>query len=137
MRLKPVAPIIGVEPLTDTTLAGTRIPAGTRLILLTRLAGLRAVNRADEFDPDRWPDDGRDSQNSSAPDQKSFLGFGAGPRFCPGRNLAFLESKTALAMIARNFHIELDESAGAVSELLAFTMIPKGLRVRLRERTPA
>ncbi len=134
MRLKPVAPIIGVEPITDTTLAGTRIPAGTRLVLLTRLAGLRAVNRADEFDPDRWLDDGRDSQNGSAPDQKSFLGFGAGPRFCPGRNLAFLESKAALAMIARNFQLELDESAGPVSELLAFTMIPKGLRVRLRER---
>jgi cytochrome P450 len=136
IRLKPVAPILGVEPLTDTTLAGTRIPAGTRLILLTRLAGLRAVSRADEFDPDRWLEDGRDGQDSGAPDQKSFLGFGAGPRFCPGRNLAFLESKAALAMIARNFQLELDESAGPVSELLSFTMIPKGLRVRLRERAP-
>ena len=134
MRLKPVAPILGVEPLADTTLAGTRIPAGTRLVLLTRLVGLRAVDRAEEFDPDRWLQDARDGQNAGAPDQKSFLGFGAGPRFCPGRNLAFLESKAALAMIARNFQIELDESAGPVSELLAFTMIPKGLRVRLRER---
>jgi len=134
MRLKPVAPILGVEPLADTTLADTLIPAGTRLVLLTRLAGLRAVNRAEVFDPDRWLEDERDGQNGSAPDQKSFLGFGAGPRFCPGRNLAFLESKAALAMIARNFQIELDESAGPVSELLAFTMIPKGLRVRLRER---
>jgi cytochrome P450 len=136
MRLKPVAPILGVEPLTDTTLAGTRIPAGTRLVLLTRLAGLRAVPRADEFDPDRWLGDERDGQSSGAPDQKSFLGFGAGPRFCPGRNLAFLESKAALAMIARNFQIELDESAGPVSESLTFTMVPKGLRVRLHERTP-
>ncbi len=39
-----------------------------------------------------------------------------------------------MAMIARNFQIELDESTGPVSELLAFTMIPRGLRVRLRER---
>jgi cytochrome P450 len=128
IRLKPVAPVLGIEPVADTVLADTRIPAGTRLILLTRLAGLRAVSRAEVFDPGRWLNDGE------APDQKSFLAFGAGPRFCPGRNLAFLESKAALAMIARNFQIELDQSAGPVRELLAFTMIPKGLRVRLRER---
>jgi cytochrome P450 len=79
----------------------------------------------------RWLDD------ADAPDQKSFLTFGAGPRFCPGRNLAFLEAKTALAMIARNFEISLDPTAGPVTELLGFTMSPKNLRVRLRERTPA
>ena len=69
----------------------------------------------------------------TAPDQKSFLPFRAGPRFCPGRNLAFLESKAALAMIARNFEIELDDSE-PVTELFGFTTVPSGLRVRLRER---
>ncbi len=131
MRLKPVAPVIGVEPLADTTVAGTHIPAGTRLLLLTRRAGLQAVARASQFDPDRWLDDG---SGGHAPDQKSFLAFGAGPRFCPGRNLAFLESKTALAMIARNFEIELDGAAPPVTETFSFTMIPNGLRVRLRRR---
>lgn len=132
MRLKPVAPILNLEPLHDTTIADTRIPAGTALILLDRLAGLRAVARASEFDPDRWLN--KDDETGAAPDQKSFLAFGGGPRFCPGRNLAFLESKTAMAMLARNFEFALDESAGQVSELLSFTMIPKGLRVRLHER---
>jgi cytochrome P450 len=133
MRLKPVAPILNLEPLHDTTIADTQIPAGTGVILLDRLAGLQAVERASEFDPDRWLT--KDDETSVAPDQKSFLAFGGGPRFCPGRNLAFLESKTAMAMLARNFELELDESSGPVSELLSFTMIPKGLRVRLRERT--
>ncbi len=130
MRLKPVAPIAGFDALTDVTLADTHIPAGTRLLLLDRLAGLRAVKRAGEFDPNRWLDDDR----SETPDQKTFLAFGAGPRFCPGRNLAFLESKAAMATIARNFHIELDESAGPVTETLRFTMAPSGLRVRLTKR---
>ena len=40
-----------------------------------------------------------------------------------------------MAMIARNLHIELDESAGPVSEHNTFTLVPKGLRVRLRQRT--
>jgi cytochrome P450 len=130
MRLKPVAVALALESIEDCVIADTLIPAGTRLWLPTRYAGLKALERGDQFDPARWLNGGE--RAGEMPDQKSFLAFGAGPRFCPGRNLAFLESKTAMAMIARNFHIELDESAGPVSELLSFTMIPKGLRVRLR-----
>jgi cytochrome P450 len=131
MRLKSVAPIGSAEPLADTEVAGIAMPAGTRLLLLTRKAGMRDVDLAPEFRPERWLADG------GAPDQKSFLTFGAGPRFCPGRNLAFLEAKTAMAMIARNFEISLDPDAPPVTELLGFTMSPKNLRVRLRERTAA
>ena len=131
MRIKPVAPVLGAEPLADTRVAATRIPAGTRLLLLTRRASLNAVEHGDQFDPERWLEHGHEQR--SAPDQKSFLPFGAGPRFCPGRNLAFLESKAALAMIARNFEIELDDGE-PVTELFGFTTVPNGLRVRLRER---
>jgi cytochrome P450 len=134
MRLTPVVPVSGVEPLSDTVLAGTAVPAGTRLLLLHRHAGLNAVERPKEFLPERWLEEGGELD---VPDQKAFLTFGAGPRFCPGRNLAFLEAKTALGMIARNFEIELDPSASPVTELLGFTMSPKGLRVRIRERTSA
>jgi cytochrome P450 len=133
MRLKPVAVFIAAEPLADTMFGDLRVPAGTRLWLLTRHAGLRAGKREHEFDPDRWLDE----DDGAAPDQRSFLAFGAGPRFCPGRNLALLESKTVLAMIARNFQIELDERAEPVSELLTFTMVPHGLRLRLRPRVEA
>jgi cytochrome P450 len=133
MRLKPVAVVVLVEALADTTIADTHIPAGTRLWLATRHAGMQTVPRASEFDPERWLGDG----DAGAPDQKSFLAFGAGPRFCPGRNLAFLEAKSALAMLARNFEIELDETDGPVTEQLSFTMIPRGLRLRLHERAPA
>lgn len=134
MRLKPVAPVIGVEPLFDTTLAGTHIPAGTHLMLLTRHASIHGGGfaHASEFDPERWLVDDHDARSTHDP--KAFLPFGAGPRFCPGRNLAFLESKSALAMIARNFEVELDTTNGPVNEQLSFTMVPKGLRVRLQER---
>lgn len=127
MRLKPVAPLLFLEPTADTIIAGTHLPAGTLLLAPTRLIGLRSVDRAQEFDPARWLDG---AASGEVPDQKSFLAFGAGPRFCPGRNLAFLESKAAMAMIARNFQIELDPTAAPVRESLAFTMIPKGLRER-------
>jgi cytochrome P450 len=124
MRTKSVAPLMLVQPLADTTICDTHIPARTRLILLLRYAALG--ERANAFEPERLLEEDN-------PDPKS-LTFGAGPRFCPGRNLAFLEAKSALAMIARNFEIELDESKGPVSEHFNFAMIPKNLCVRLHER---
>jgi cytochrome P450 len=132
MRLKPVGPLQGVQPLADVEIADTHIPAKTHIWLMMRHAGLSAngVEHARDLDPDRWLEEG----DGSPPDQGSFLAFGAGPRFCPGRNLAFLEAKAGMAMIARNFAIELDDSAGPVEEEFSFTMVPRGLRVRLRKR---
>jgi cytochrome P450 len=126
MRLKAVAPGLFVEALHDTEVAGVRVPAATKLILLTRHASIASEPTLDRFDPAR-----------QQPDQKAFLGFGAGPRFCPGRNLAFLESTSAMAMIARNFEVTLDPAGGPVSEHLSFTMVPQGLRVRLSARSGA
>ena len=126
MRLKTVGPLLALEPLADATICDTHIPAGTRLLLLLRQAGF-GEEPAGDFDPGRWLDEDQARASRS-------LVFGAGPRFCPGRNLAFLEAKSALAMIARNFQIELDDSAGPVRERFNFAMIPDGLRVRLRQR---
>jgi cytochrome P450 len=126
LRVKSVGPLLTAEPLRDTTICDTHIPAGTRLVLLLRYAALGDRSLTD-FEPER--------SLQENPEDPKLLSFGAGPRFCPGRNLAFLEAKTALAMIARNFHIELDDSAGPVRERYNFAMIPDGLRVRLRART--
>jgi cytochrome P450 len=119
MRLKSVAPLIFVEPLEDVEIAGLALPRGTRLVGLTRYAGAHGDAG---FDPERRRD------------QKRFLTFGAGPRFCPGRNLAMLEARSALAMLVRGFEIELDPSAPPVRERFGFTMQPTGLRVRVRAR---
>ena len=84
MRLKPVAPIMGLEPLGEATICDTHIPAGTRLMLLSRLAGLGAggFERANEFCPERWLDDAGDAAGTRDP--RTFLHLCAGPRFCPG-----------------------------------------------------
>ncbi len=125
MRLKTVAPLLTLEPLADTTICDTHIPARTRLLLILRQAGFEH-EPATEFDPDRW-------LNEEAHGPKPLV-FGAGPRFCPGRNLAFLEAKAALATIARNFQIELENPSHRVRERFNFAMIPDSLRVRLRQR---
>jgi cytochrome P450/UDP:flavonoid glycosyltransferase YjiC (YdhE family) len=128
IRLKGVSPLLLAEPIEETRIGDTRIPAGTRLLLLLRHASISAAGRSDEFYPERWL---RDSDETRA--AKS-LSFGAGPRFCPGRNLAFLEAKAAIATIFRDFEVELDSSAGPVRESFEFAMVPRGLRVRLRAR---
>ena len=132
LRLKPAGPVFAVEPLEDSVVGGLRIRRGTQVILLTRLATMdpACFGAPETFDPERWlrpPAEG-------AHDTSAFLPFGAGPRFCPGRNLALLEGKAALAMLARTFEIRLDDAAGPVRERFHFTMGPQGLRLRLRER---
>ena len=63
--------------------------------------------------------------------------FGAGPRVCPGRYLAMLEIKMAMATLLGGFEIESVGSADgdAPREHLAFSMGPVGLRMRLKRRT--
>jgi cytochrome P450 len=119
MRLKSTAPMLFLEALKDTTAAGVEIPQGTRVVLLTRQAATRGDGA---FDPEHERD------------PKRFFAFGAGPRFCPGRNLALLEASVALAVLAGSFELTLDPAAPPVRERFAFTMQPTGLRVLLRAR---
>ena len=62
--------------------------------------------------------------------------FGAGPRICPGRYLALLEMKLAIATFLRDFDItSVDtEDGGPAQEVMKFAMAPVGLRMRLRTK---
>ena len=62
--------------------------------------------------------------------------FGAGPRVCPGRYLALLEIKMAMAMLLTHFEIETvtTPDGAEAAEHMSFTMMPVGLQMRLRER---
>ena len=122
------ATLAPLEPLVDTTICDTHIPAGTRLILLLRRGCPRAASEKTNSNQSA-------SSRRDATAPQSRLTFGAGPRFCPGRNLAFLEAKSALAMIARNFRSNWTTSRRPVAERFNFTMIPKGRAARSRLRS--
>ncbi len=67
-------------------------------------------------------------------DPRAFMPFGGGPRFCPGRSLAFLQMRVVLAMFLKNFEVELLSVKEPVQERLSFTMYPDNLVVRIKHR---
>jgi cytochrome P450 len=131
MRLRPVAPIAGLEANVDTTLGDFFVPKGTRIVVLLRPAAVEGTNFVDPlaFRPERWLEDAGGAHNASA-----LIPFGSGPRMCPGRSLALLEMKTLLATLTKNFDLERVGASEDVSELFGFTMSPANLRVRLNAR---
>ncbi|MYI72081.1 MAG: cytochrome P450 [Synechococcus sp. SB0673_bin_10] len=136
MRLKPAAPHMALEALEDTEMLGCRLPKGTKLFVLLRYAATREEHFAggDRFDPERWLP--RPTGNGKQPhNTQAFVPFGAGPRICPGRNLAMLEIRTVLAMLCRNFDLEPVNPGREVREKMAVVMRPDQLHVRLKRRS--
>jgi cytochrome P450 len=130
MRLKPVAPILMLEPTRDTTLGELELPAGTLIMCLMRAGATdeRRFPDAQTFDPGRW------SGVSASSAKRVVMPFGAGPRLCPGRYLAILEMKMVMAMLLTQFEIEsvTTPDGGEAKEHLAFTMSPIGLKLLLK-----
>ena len=143
MRLKPVAPIIGLQALRDTVVGDVRLPAGGVIINVMRRDSVsdQHLPRAANFEPERWLADGTPGAVASAASaaKRVSMPFGAGPRICPGRYLALLEMKMAMVVLLGRFDIESvgTPSGQPAAEKLSFTMMPVGLALRLRERAPA
>jgi len=137
MRLKPVAPLLPLQTARETTIGDVRVPPGIVVTSLMRRDSVSDayVPRAAEFEPERWLADGGPGQAASSAKRIS-MPFGAGPRICPGRYLALLEMKMAMATLLGRFDIVSVDTAdgGEASERLAFTMAPVGLAMRLRAR---
>jgi cytochrome P450 len=138
MRLRPVAPLIFLEANVDTTVDGVAVPKGTAVFIVSRAAATAPAAFPDPlaFTPERWlADAGAPKPAAALADtQRAFLPFGAGPRFCPGRNLAMVEIKHVLATIARHYTVARAEPGRAVEERFNFVMIPVGLEIRLTQR---
>jgi cytochrome P450 len=136
MRLRPVAPFLMLQALRETTVAGIRIPADTLIWGVMRSDSLRDdyFAQASTFRPERWLGD--EVAHGAASANRIAMPFGAGPRVCPGRHLAMLEIKMALAVLLGRFDLEsvATRSGGEPLEELSFTMSPEPLTVRLRRR---
>jgi cytochrome P450 len=137
MRLKPVTPWVVLGALRDTTIGDVAIPKDTGVICAMRYDGISEnhIPNATAFEPDRWFKDNPAEQHSIHAKRLS-MPFGAGPRICPGRYLALLEIKMAMAILLGRFDIQsVDTPDGQeAQERLSFVMTPVDLTMRLRLR---
>lgn len=135
MRLKPVAPFIPLQAHRDCVIGDIRVPAGTLIwcVMRNETVNDRHLPNAGAFEPLRWIDSKEPAHANSA--RRLSMPFGAGPRICPGRYMALLEMKMAMATLLSRFEVAgVDTPDGAEArERMAFTMTPVGLRMRLRE----
>ncbi len=137
MRLRPVAPMIGVTAKRDVDVAGLQVQAGQVVLLACRAAARRSgvFPRFDAFEPERW----QPPSDPAAPDpRRAALPFGSGPRLCPGRHLAMIEIKAVAATALQRFEFVLDGDEAACREKMTFTVGPRRLAMRFarRERGP-
>jgi cytochrome P450 len=132
LRLKSTAPTVFVEAAKDTVLGDVAVPAGTMILPLTRLLGLRDEHFSDAktFSPERW----LRGAGGGNHDPRISMAFGSGPRICPGRSLALLECTMVSALIARHFDIAHIGDPARVQERFDFAMEPTNLDLRFTPR---
>jgi len=130
MRISSVSRLVLVEAKTDLLLEDIEVPSGTPLVLLIAYCGLDKENfhQAAVFDHQRWRNESR--VESKPHNSKAALGFGAGPRSCPGRGLAMLVMKTVIAMICKNFQIRRIPGKPVSKD----TPFPLGFTIEIRDK---
>ena len=128
MRCKPVGGHLFLEPNEDVQIQDVFVPKGTPILALNGHVGTQEANfsQANEFRPERWLHAAEESaeERTGAHNTKAFMPFGAGPRFCPGRQLAMLQIKMVTAMLCRDFEVSRPKDAPPMEEIYNFTVGP-------------
>ena len=134
VRLKPLSPGQLLEAVHDTEVGGLEIPKGTNLFVLARHHHIDPQYFPDphRYQPERWLQGDASRMNRLHP---SAMLFGAGPRVCPGRNLAVQEMVVALAMVARNFDLALPPDQKLTQEQEERLPQVKNLKIVFRKRS--
>ena len=136
MRLMPVAPLMVLQALRDTAVGDVAVPKETLVMGVLRHDSMSERNFQNPlaFEPQRWLPDSPQPMDAVA--KRAAMPFGSGPRMCPGRYLALLEMKLAMAMLLASFDIQAVDTpdGNEAQERMAVTMNPVGLSMRLRER---
>lgn len=131
MRLYPPAWITNRQSLSDDTICGYHIPAGSYLIVLPYVLHRHPDfwERPETFDPERFSPD-----QSSARPRYSYFPFGGGPRQCIGRGMALMEAQLILATVTQRCRLRL-VSELPVEPLAVATLRPRNLVMTVEQAT--
>ncbi|TMW67074.1 hypothetical protein Poli38472_012190 [Pythium oligandrum] len=135
LRLYPSVPVMPKYVQEDTVLSdGTFLRKGWTVILpnyaFARLPHVWGPD-AKEFNPERWifSTTGKICPVSLF----KFAPFNAGPRVCPGMNLAMLEMKIVLVSLLSRFHIDLVPGQDITNDNAATLPIKSEMLVRIKK----
>lgn len=107
LRLYPQPPVLIRRSLGDDVLGEYPIKSGEDIFIsiwnLHRCPKL--WEDADKFNPERWPLDGPNPNETNQ--NFSYLPFGGGPRKCVGDMFASFETVVAVAMLVRRFDLQM------------------------------
>jgi cytochrome P450 len=136
MRLYPPAWVIGRRMISDVTLDGWSIPAGS-LVLASQWVTHRDPRwwpDARSFLPERWISEGSFDEAAPGQPRGAYFPFGLGRRVCIGESFAWTEAVLALAALARDWAPAL-VPGHPVALRPAVTLRPMyGLRMTLHRR---
>lgn len=145
LRLRGASAFQFFNCLESTTMGnGMAVEKGTGVIALIRYTSLSedAFTRPADFVPERWIEAEREeallgegakySGESVRHDEKAFLAFGAGPRVCPGQDMAKVEASMIIGALCTRFDISLEPGHDdPPEEVHSFTSGPKSVRLVL------
>jgi enediyne biosynthesis protein E7 len=134
LRLFPPTWRLARTAVAADAIGGHRIPAGAIIVLSPYLLHRHPAywDEPEAFAPERFLRAG----GAPPPTRPRFayLPFGAGPRACIGSQLALLELRLVVAMVARQFRLTLVPGHPVTVEPLSTLRPRHGLRMRLEER---
>jgi cytochrome P450 len=131
MRLYPPVALLSREAIADDTIAGSRVPAGTIVLISPYVLHRRRElwDNPDAFDPSRFLGERR-----ARIDRFAYIPFGAGPRVCIGMAFAIEEAIIILANLLRGYRFDLVEGH-AVMPRQRVTLRPRdGMKMHMKRR---
>ncbi|CAM0871282.1 unnamed protein product [Alopecurus aequalis] len=138
LRLYPSVPFEHKAAVGDDVLpSGHAMKAGDKILIFSycmgRMEGVWGKDCA-EFRPERWITG--DGKLRYEPSYK-FISFNAGPRTCLGKEMAFVQMKTAAAAVLWNFAVEAVPGHVVEPKLSIILHMRNGLAVTVKRRNVA
>lgn len=118
MRILPASSYSQRVTAGATSLGPLQLNPGTPVIFSQFITHHRAdlYEQPDRFIPERW--------EHIAPSPYAYLPFGAGPRMCIGAPLAVVEIRTALTIILKRFHFQIEPSCTVDGRVISTMLGP-------------
>ncbi|GFQ67827.1 cytochrome P450 4V2 [Trichonephila clavata] len=131
-RIYTTIPIFGRQAKEDIVICGHTIPKGASCFVAAYFLHKdeKVFPDPEKFDPDRFS-----PENSAKIPEGAFVPFSAGPRNCIGKFYAWMELKTIMSYILRNYTVESLDSEDKIVPEMKIELAPSTpIRLRIRPR---